>query len=207
MFKHPCTAVVSGATGSGKTHWVARFLESYEQLMEPAPKRVLYAYGELNPTIMNLGTHPNIELYAGVPDEQTLLAARDENGRLLLILDDLMLNISKNYMDTLFTKGSHNWNVSVFYVCQHLFTPELRVARQNAHYIILMRNPSGALQIRNLAAQLFPTRTAYFLDAYTDATSEQFSYLIVDLHPKTPDNLRLRSYIYPEDVQIIYIPR
>ena len=50
-------------------------------------------------------------------------------------------------------------------VTQH-FGKELRIARNNAHYIVLLRNPAGALQIRNIANQMFPGKHGYFMEAY-----------------------------------------
>ncbi|KAL3089110.1 hypothetical protein niasHT_023574 [Heterodera trifolii] len=93
--------------------------------------------------------------------------------------------MSQQYLDALFTRGSHNWGVSVILVTQHLFNKELRVARTNSHYLVLMRNPAGALQIRTIATHLFPSRTAHFIEAYRDACAKNFGYLLVDMHPET----------------------
>jgi hypothetical protein len=119
------------------------------------------------------------------------------------------IGASQEFLDSLFTKGSHNLGISIILVTQHLFTKELRVPRNNAHYLVLMRNPAGALQIRNLAVQLFPSKTAYFMEAYGDATNKNFGYLLIDMHPSTVDFLRLRTNIYPNEEMptIIYLPK
>ncbi|KAI3412186.1 hypothetical protein GPALN_002228 [Globodera pallida] len=39
---------------------------------------------------------------------------------LLLVLDDLMRSVANDFLDLLFTRGSHNWNVSVIFVTQSL---------------------------------------------------------------------------------------
>ncbi|KAL3098932.1 hypothetical protein niasHT_024687 [Heterodera trifolii] len=114
--------------------------------------------------------------------------------------------MSQQYLDALFTRGSHNWGVSVILVTQHLFNKELRVARTNSHYLVLMRNPAGALQIRTIANHLFPSRTAHFIEAYRDACTKNFGYLLVDMHPETPEEIRLRTNIY-EQKQIVYIAK
>uniref|UniRef100_A0A183BRD5 ATP-binding protein n=1 Tax=Globodera pallida TaxID=36090 RepID=A0A183BRD5_GLOPA len=66
-----------------------------------------------------------------------------------------MVGMGQQFLDTVFTRGSHNWGMSVVLVTQHLFAKELRVARNNSHYLVLMRNPAGALQVaaRNEFAQ------------------------------------------------------
>ena len=45
-FKHPCTILVSGPTGCGKTRLVRRLIEPLEQLIEPPPQRIIWVYSE-----------------------------------------------------------------------------------------------------------------------------------------------------------------
>jgi hypothetical protein len=144
-------------------------------------------------------------LHSGMASEEQIKEHSKEcDGQLLLVLDDLMVGMDSHYLNTLFTRGSHNWQVSVILVTQHLFNKELRVARNNSHYLVLMRNPAGALQIRTLATQLFPNRSAYFMEAYSDACKQNFGYLLVDIHPSTPEVLRLRTHIYPGEKTVVY---
>lgn len=123
------------------------------------------------------------------------------------ILDDLMVGMRSDFLDVLFTRGSHNWGVSVILVTQNLFNKEMRTARANSHYIVLMRNPAGALQIRNLAIQIFPSLVPFFMESYRDATQEKFSYLVIDNHPNGEEDERLKTNIYPDKWPIFYIPK
>lgn len=157
--------------------------------------------------------NPSWTLYVhnGVPEEtQIRQLARQHDGHLLLVLDDLMIGLRASLLDVLFTRGSHNWGCSVLLVTQHLFaSKELRIARNNAHYLVLMRNPAGALQVRNLATQIFPGAKAhrFFMEAYEDATSEPFGYLLIDMHPCTSNAFRLKTHIYPDDEAcVVYMP-
>lgn len=215
-FHHPFTMCVSGSTGSGKSEWVKRFLENVDQLVDGEKiERILYCYGELNPNVLSLQRRGSIGglqtiVHSGLPEGNYIRQiANESGGRLLVVLDDLMVGMDGNFLNILFTRGSHNWRTSVILVTQHLFTPQLKIARNNSHYIVLMKNPAGALQIRNLAAQLFPGRVWLLLDAYSDATRENYGYLLIDLHPSTPSNLRLRTNIYPSegDKTIVYLPK
>jgi hypothetical protein len=179
--------------------------------MDKPMDRVLYCYGELNEYIMNLErghAHAGeggaqIETHRGVVTEEEL-RKKASGGNLLLVLDDLLVGMHQQYLDTLFTRGSHNWGVTIVCVTQHLFSKELRTARANSHYIVLLRNPSGQLQIRNLATQLFPHQGAYFMEAYRDATATPFSYLLIDMHPETEEELRLKTSIFPDELTIVY---
>jgi hypothetical protein len=225
-FRHPFTMIVSGSTGSGKSEWILRLFKNFRKLIigngeaGPSPiDLILYCYGELNPNILQMQRRGKIEdgeirllTYHGFPSEELLRThAKQTNGHLLVVLDDLMTGIggNKDFMDSLFTRASHNWGVSVVLVTQHLFTKELRIPRNNSHYIVLLRNPAGALQIRNLAVQLFPSKVPYFLEAYSDAIRKNFGYLLIDIHPATVDSLRLRTNIYSDDGQptTVYLPK
>jgi hypothetical protein len=206
-FHHPFTMVVSGGTGSGKTRWLMRFLEHSDEMCD-MQLTIFYCYGEANEYTLELENRGGVKTNQGVPSEhQIKYEAMKSGGKLLLVLDDLLLNLKSTFLDTLFTKGSHNWNVSVVLVTQHLFAKELRTARNNAHYVVLMRNLAGELQARNIGVQLFPKRLPYFMEAYSDATRDNYSYLLIDMHPKTDDKLRLRTYIFPGEITIVYIAK
>jgi Cdc6-like AAA superfamily ATPase len=228
-FHHPFTMVISGSTGSGKTVWLMKLLgnlnnmvdlseEFYSKIGEergrPATiKSILYCYGALNDNVMQMKRNEKLNsviTHCGLPtEEQVKELARKSGRRLLVVLDDLMLTAGKSQLlDTLFTVGSHNWGASIVLVTQHLFHKDLRSARSNSHYIVLMKNPAGALQIRNMGAQLFPGRLAFFLEAYEDATKEKYSYLLVDMHPNTEADMHLKSHIYEDEGwTVVYTPK
>ena len=226
-FIHPFTMIISGSTGSGKTEWLMHFLLSAQELIDPCPLAILYCYGESNANTDKLSQHSTLatlhrntnhastsgseirlHTHGGVPDEGLIKTeAAKYHGKLLLILDDLLVNLRSAYLDPLFTRSSHNWGCSVILVTQHLFSKEIKTARCNAHYLCLMRNPAGEPQIRNIALQCFPLQHRYFMEAYRDATRQNFSYLLVDMHPRTDDRLRLRTKIFPGEECVVYIPK
>lgn len=213
QFNHPFTMLVSGSTGSGKTEWLMRFLEHVNELCGEKISHVFYCYGELNDKILTLqriGSRRGVRytLHKGAPSEEQCEKISMESGQSsLIVLDDLVVGINQTFLDTLFTRGSHNWGTSVILVTQHLFNKELKNARNNCHYIVLMRNPAGELQVRNLGTQLFPQRRAYFLESYQNATKEKFSYLVIDMHPSTDEQLRLKTNIYPGELTVVYVPK
>ena len=225
LFRHPFTMVVSGSTGSGKTVWVMRLIaninsviENGENSEERAIDTLQYCYGALNSNVMELKRRESLTegkesikilTHSSVPDEELIRKESGPNRKLLLVLDDLMVTAKSSFLDTLFTLGSHNWGVSVVLVTQHLFGKELRIARNNAHYLVLLRNPAGALQIRMIASHLFPGKHGYFMEAYTDATAQSYSYLLIDMHPKTDAHMRLKACIFPSEgaYSVVYVPK
>ena len=71
-------------------------------------------------------------------------------------------------------------------------------------YLILFANLRDNLQIRYLGRQIFPGKGEAFVEAFSNAVkSDKWGYLVVDLHNYTPDELRLRSKIFPDDDAII----
>lgn len=203
-FKHPFNMIVGGASGSGKTEWVCKFVENYNSLIEPAPRHVLYCYGVYNNNVLKM-QDMGVETYFGLPTEQMI---RQRQKPMLLVLDDLMMEAKSDFLDLLFTRGSHHWGVSILFITQNMFEKSMKTARNNAHYLVLLRNPSGQLQIRNLGTQLFPRNLTYFMESYKSATSANYGYLVVDMHPSSPELMRLRTCIFPEDNrQLLFTPK
>uniref|UniRef100_A0A914MC56 Uncharacterized protein n=1 Tax=Meloidogyne incognita TaxID=6306 RepID=A0A914MC56_MELIC len=199
MFNAPFTMIISGATGSGKTLWLLKFLKNTEHLIDTPPSKIMYCFGEMNEIVFKI-KEMGITTYNGVPEPELIKQHQ------LLVLDDLMLNIQSEFLDLLFTRGSHNWGVSVIFVTQSLYGRNIKTARANAHYILLTKNPQGLLQVRTLGSQLFPKMINYFLESYRDATSERFSYLLINMHPNTEEHLRLSTNIFPGEKTTIYLP-
>jgi hypothetical protein len=106
----------------------------------------------------------------------------------------------------LFTRGSHHLNLSVIFITQNFFHKgkEMREITLNAHYILLLKNRRDMSQIMHLGRQLYPKNTKFFQEVYEDATKNPFSYLFIDLRTDTPEELRLRTQILPNQTQYIY---
>ena len=203
-FKLPFGMILAGPSSSGKSTFLMRFIAESDMLITPKPASVLYCFGEMS-DIVPILQKSGVGVYAGVPPEDLL---KKQPKPLLLILDDLLLSISEAYLSSLFTAKSHHQNFAIFFVTQNLFDKKVKVARQNAQYIVLMRSPNAALSVRNLGVQLFPRQLDFFLDAYHKATSEPFGYLLIDMHASSDPILRLRTNIFKEDEeQYIFIPK
>uniref|UniRef100_A0A914DY97 Integrase catalytic domain-containing protein n=1 Tax=Acrobeloides nanus TaxID=290746 RepID=A0A914DY97_9BILA len=98
-------------------------------------------------------TGVSIEFHQGIPNIGQLQQQQQPNTPptpLFLILDDLTKEAaSSGFLDTFFTKGSHHLNISIAVLTQDLFYKDTKTSRYNAHYIVLMKNPSGARQSSN----------------------------------------------------------
>ena len=203
-WKHPFTALIAGPTGSGKTVFVNTFLSQVAEMMDPAPEEIFFCYGEWQPIY---DTMKAVQFVEGLPDIEKG-SMGDGKRRRLVVIDDLMAE-TDDRITKLFTKGSHHRNISVMYIVQNLFgkNKEQRTISLNSHYIVLFKNPRDGSQITNLAKQMYPGRVSYVQESFKDATSAPHGYLLIDLRQETPDNLRLRSCIFPYEQQVVYVPK
>ena len=128
----------------------------------------------------------------------------------LIVLDDLMKSLNEKVAE-LFTAASHHCNVSVILILQNLFyrCKVMRDISLNAQYLIFFKNRRDMTQIGCLGRQLYPRNSRFFLDACIKATSEPFKYLVVDLHPRTPEDLQVRDGLFPDSngVYWVFLPK
>ena len=61
------------------------------------------------------------------------------------------------------------------------------------------------MQPKCLARQMYPGKNAFMIETFKNATSALYEYLLIDLTQETGDKLRLRTGIFPEDVQYVYL--
>lgn len=195
--QHPFTAIVAGPTGSGKTQFCLKLVKHCP--IEPPPQRIIWCYGVWQEAFDSVD---GVEFYEGMPE----MSLFDKRIPTLLILDDLMMDVSDTTVE-IFTRGSHHSNISVVYITQNLFSSgkQNRTISLNTHYIVAFKNPRDNTQIGVLARQMFPRKWKYMMDAFGDATSIPYSYLFIDLKPTTDDRYRLRSGIFPDETNYIYV--
>ena len=202
---HPFTCLLAGASGSGKSVFIARFLRHIDVMCDTHFDRIVLYYTEYQSDYRKLGSH--IILREGLPtdgDDAGFVRPR------LYILDDLMIEGSgSTVISNLFTRGSHHRNLSVFFVTQNLFHQgrSSRAISLNSSYIVLMKNPREKAQALYLARQVCPENQKFFQQAYEDATRNPHSYLLLDLKQTTSENCRFRTNIFPDDEShVVYVP-
>lgn len=191
-FRHPFTCLIVGPTMCGKTNYLMNLIQHRHCAIQPNVQRVIYSYKKYQSLFDNV---PDVEFVQG--DSYTL----DRSIPTLLIIDDQMNDLGQQ-LSNLFTVGAHHDNCSVIFVTQVLFLQDkaYRSACQNAMYMILFQSPRSKTQIGHLARQMFVGKKANgMIRAFEDATSKPFCNLIVDCRPDTPEMMRLRSNILPNE--------
>lgn len=198
IFKSPTSIVISGATGSGKTVLVKKILTTYTLFSTP-PARIIYCYGVWQSAYQDM---VNVEFRKGidVPD----LTGKEHT---IIVFDDLMAEIVKSQLvEQLFVALSHHRQITLIVLVQNVYQ-QGRVAKTlmlNTHYLILMNNSRDIQQIKCLARQTGMGNS--LVEAYMDCMKENYGYLLVDLSPhRLCHKLRLRTHIFPDEVQIVYL--
>ena len=205
--RHPFGAVVAGPTCCGKTHFVKQLIENGEEVISGAPEKIIWCYGMYQPTYDTLrDLHPNIHFEEGLPGD--LEEKIDPTIRNLVVIDDLMNEVGNDRrLTNIFTKGCHHKNLSCIFILQNIFhqSKELRNISLNCHYLVLFKSPRDSSQIIHLAKQMFPGHVKFMQDAFSDATSKSYGYLLCDLKPDTIETFRLRTNIFPGEKQYAYV--
>lgn len=206
-WKHPFTAIVAGPSGSGKSCFVTRFIDNMNEMCDTHFANIYWHQPQVNigSNSNNNNSDGKIQYRTGLPDQDEFDGNSPPN---LIVVDDMMRESDGSVVD-LFTKGSHHRNLSVFFITQNLFHQGRgqRDISLNAHYMVCFKNPRDRAQIKHLARQVYPDQTKFIEEAYTDATKTPHGYLLLDLKQTTPDQLRVRTNVFPDDTfHFVYEP-
>ena len=199
ILRHPFTASLAGPSGCGKTQFTLKLLERKFEMINPTPSRIVWCYGIFQRQFSEV---KGVEFREGVPKMDEF----DGVSRTLLVLDDLMHEVNDE-VSRLFTKGSHHKNLSVLFLTQNLFRASRhgRTMNLNTHYLVLFKNPRDASQIAFLSRQMYPGKGKFLVEAFRDATAKPYGYLFIDLKPETDERLRIRTNIFPDDTNYVYV--
>ena len=167
---------------------------------------VIWAYGQWQSLYSKNVENSFVEYVEGLPSEQTLKEIKPD----LVVIDDLMNELSDDAkMGNLFTKGSHHMNINVIFITQNLFHQgrQMRNISLSCHYLVLMKNPRDRTQIDVLGRQMKMIKELD--EAFKDATSNAYGYLIIDFKQETSPEKMLKTNIFPVNGKIntvIYQP-
>jgi hypothetical protein len=212
-FNIPFRVLVCGPSQSGKTFLTHKILKYKRELFVHSPEKVLFFYNQWQDIYDRMSADGSVtEFVKGKPArehfEALASAYSDTAGGSLVIIDDGALHIDVA-MAELFTVFSHHQKISCIFISQVLFSnkPFYRTLTLNVGYIILCKNPRDSMGIVNFAKQFMPGKSTYVRAVYEDATKKPFGYLLIDLTQQTPQSLRLRTNIFPDEAPAVaYYP-
>ena len=209
VFESPTNIMVIGPTSSGKTTFIKDILLHRNLIFKQPPSRVVFCYTATQ-SFMNDDKFSFVEFTPSLPDIDSF---NNPSEHSVLILDDMLHNLGdKRTGDAivkLFTVDSHHRNVTIIMCIQNLFSKERRYRdlALNAHYLILFKLKRDVTQIRRLGSQLMPGESGLFADIYKSSTKKPYSYLLIDVHPRTTHDIVLRQDILPDEIETVCYPK
>ena len=186
---------IVGPSGSGKTELIFKLLKG--KTFYPKFQRAIYFYQEIQPIYSEKSNTYSIDLtfikFNGFDSLRNL-----EN--ILLDFDDSCEEIDN---DRDFVKLATG--LDVIYVKHNLFQQSRwsRTIDLNTSHIILFKSPRDIQQLDHPGRQL--NNTKFLRNCYQLATKDTYGHLLIDLDPRTSDNLRY-SKIAPPGPSIFYLP-
>lgn len=176
----PTTVVISGPTGSGKTVLMKDLISNASSVSSSPPVEIVYCYSVHQPVFDVMQEESGVRFHEGLVDIK-----RDwskDRQHQWLIIDDLMGEATKKgSIDDIYTKFSHHFNITVFFLIQNLFRKEHRTISLNTQYMILLRNPRDATVVSTLAQQMYPGQSKFLTEAYAEAMSKPHGHLLLNL--------------------------
>ncbi|CAM1314610.1 Uncharacterised protein g6603 [Pycnogonum litorale] len=124
----------------------------------------------------------------------------------LLILDDVMTENDRKITE-MFIRGSHHHKIFTILVAQNAFyaSTHHRTRMINSNYLILFKNPRDGKQISVISRQIY--NDDFLKDVYDAVTKNRpHSYVLIDLKQRTPDEIRVRTNIFPPEIpHFVYV--
>ncbi len=189
--KSPFSMLVSGPSNCGKTTFVLNLLQTRHDIYDAPPGRVYWFYKVFQNSFNNASFIDHFE------NKMCTMEWLQENRvpkNSTIVIDDMALEATDDTAK-LFSVGSHHYNVNIIFLCQNLFTQNrfFRDISLNSTYVLLFKNVRDKQQVSNFAKQFAPGKNKSFLNIFQSATTEPYSYLLLDNHQKTDDDHRILS--------------
>ena len=194
----PASFLVRGPSCCGKTYRVFCFIENRNEIFTEKIEKVLYFYDTYQKKFDDYLN--DIEFIQGIATLELLKLA----DRCLLVLNDLM-HYPQDLITKIFTVYAHHFNFSVIFTAQNLFNKNIRKISLNSHFVVLFKNCRDATQIQHFLRQAFPHKNKVVYDAYKNAVATPRGYLMLDFRPDTDDSQRIRTNVFPNEVNCIYL--
>ena len=173
------------------------------------PQKVLFYYGIWQSAYTRMEHDiEGITFHEGLPSESELMELTHPDVHTMIVLDDVQhLAANSQVVELIFTRLSHHRHCTCFYLQQNAYVQgknQITIS-VNAKYIEVFRSPRSLLQLQYLNAQVFPDSKNILTRAYKDIMSQEpYGYLVIDLTAHCPDELRMRTAIFPGENTIVY---
>lgn len=200
-FKSSSVITVAGPSQSGKSTLVQSIVENrHDMFTEPLSSVSWYCAYPPNTKL------PDVIYKTGLPEFNMI------QPNSLLVIDDYMQELrNSNELTSLMTKAVHHLPMTLIYITQNIFAKgnDNKTRRINTNYLIIFKNPHDKAQVEYIGRQMYPRDKNFLVSAFEAATSKSpYSYLLIDCHQETRDEIRVRTMITKNDDYIkVYVPQ
>jgi len=204
VFSHPFTCIISGPSRCGKTEWTLKLLKHINEMIKPNVEQIIWCYGSKGTISRVREVCDNVTFVQNLPNIDDM----DRSIPKLIIMDDLQTVATDGTVARIFTRESHHNNISCIFIVQNAFGKQndMRDASLNTMYRVIFPNPIDKLQLHILGRGFKPKHPSFFADCLEDRKKEtDYGYILVDYTPRTKDVMRVRSNIFPDEDNLVYI--
>ena len=178
--KKPFCMIIAGSSQAGKTHDILSWLQKPEKIFESPFERIVYICGSGKQKAF---TRPGLEKIIFTEDLSLLTSLEYTEGGQLLILDDVLTEISEDkQLIKIATAEVHHKNVSLMVLTQTIFmsTGPFKLLKENTQYFYI-KNHTNPFKLKVFANQI-GLNTQEFILAYNYIMNKSpYSGLLVDL--------------------------
>ena len=120
-FQHPCSLLISGTTGSGKTHFTKNLVE-YKGIAGPITRIFLFL-PRIEPVEIAAPTGQELFLMEGLPTQNWVdITFKSGPGNALIIIDDQWSRcIDSKVIEFLLTFGRRHLGLSLIFITQNFY--------------------------------------------------------------------------------------
>jgi hypothetical protein len=195
----PFTGLIVGARQSGKSSFLLKLIEQRNFISED-PIKVLYIYDQYQPLFDKFKEqNPDVIFSSDLYDVDKYV---DGSQKFLVAFDDMMLRFEEDskanyFLRHFYTVRSHHTNCSVLTIIHNAFPKNFRLISLNSTYLVLFKNNRDISFTSYLNRQIYGCHSKFLMEDLKDATSQPYSYLVLDFGPNTPDLFRVRNWLIP----------
>jgi len=203
-FRHPCTAMLVGGSKSGKTTWILECLKNAKDMFTTVPSHVMFYYAAWQDLYDTMKSQNLVHEWLNECPQKDYIQEignrHKDKGGLLVVVDDMLTQMNKD-MAELFQVVSHHSKTSVFFLSQSLFydNKTYREMKGSVNYLVLFKNPGNVKQAETFFGQIASEHKKALLKVFRKVTEKPYTYLLFDFHQETPDEIRIRTHIFPKD--------
>lgn len=207
--KSPFSYSLFGSSQSGKSYFIRQFIKKLDEVIDRKTSHIFYFYNKWQKEFDDLleKYSEKIEFIQGIVTTKWVEENLDlppSSGRKsvpLIIVDDGGRLITEDTVQV-FQIAVHHYFFNLLFSFHSLYSnrPEHRAISLNSSYLHIQKNTRDVSFVSVLAKQIEGVgNSRRFIDIYKEATSNPYSYLLVDLRQTTPRSRQLRGYTLHEN--------